>query len=291
MPETLSGESRTHAGARLQGRVAFVTGAAHGQGRSHCVRLAQEGADIIAVDVCEPMPGVPYAAATPADLEETAHQVRALGRRIVFGTADVRDDASVKPILDEGVAELGRLDVVSAQAGISHLPMRAHEIPNDLWQAMLDTNLTGSWNAVKLSIPHLITGGRGGAIVITSSAAGLQGHANIAHYVAAKHGVIGLVRSLAAELGPQSIRVNSIAPTCVATDMLLNQECYNLFCPDKAPDATYEDFVEVAKMMHALPIPHVDPVDISNALVFLVSDEARYVTGIALPVDAGSTQH
>jgi (+)-trans-carveol dehydrogenase len=236
------------------------------------------------------MPGVPYRAATPDDLEETGRQVEELGRRIIYAKADVRDDAALKRVVDRGVDELGRLDIVSAQAGISGVPMLAHEIPNELWQAMVDTTLTGSWNAAKVAIPHMIAGGRGGAIIITSSTASLRGHGNIGHYVASKHGIRGLVRTLAVELGPHSIRVNGLAPTCVATDMLLNQECYDLFCPDKVP-ATYEDFVEVAKQMHVLPIPHIEPVDVSNALVFLASNEARYITGITLPVDAGSTQY
>ncbi len=276
---------------RLENKVAFVTGAARGQGRSHCVRMAEEGADIIAVDICEPMPGVPFKPSTPADLEETARQVEALDRRIVYAKADVRDGAALRKVVDDGVAELGRLDIVSAQAGLSHVPMRMHEISDELWDVMLDTTLTGSWNATKAAIPHMIAGERGGAIIVTSSTASLRAHANIGHYVSSKHGLVGLVRTLAMELGPHNIRVNNIAPTNCATDMLLNQECYNLFRPDKAPNATYEDFVEAAKTMHALPIPHIEPIDVSNALVFLASDEARYITGITLPVDAGSSQH
>lgn len=276
---------------RLENKVAFVTGAARGQGRSHCVRMAEEGADIIAVDICEALPGVPYPGATPADLEETARQVEALGRKIVFAQADVRDDAALQRVVDDGVAQLGRLDVVAAQAGLSHVPMQAHEIPNELWQLMIDVTLTGSWNAAKVAAPHIIAGGRGGAIIITSSAASLKGHANIAHYTAAKHGILGLVRSMAVELGPHSIRVMNVAPSNVGTDMLLNQDAYNLFRPDKAPDATFDEFVESARSMHVLPIAYVEPVDVSNAIVFLASDEARYITGTTLPVDGGFTQH
>jgi (+)-trans-carveol dehydrogenase len=276
---------------RLEGKVAFVTGAARGQGRSHCVRMAEEGANIIAIDVCEPLPALPYASATMADLKETARQVAAAGGQIVAGKADVRDDAALKRVVDEGVAKLGRLDIVSAQAGISHLPMLTHEIPNDRWREMVDTTLTGSWNAAKVAVPHIIAGGRGGAIVFTSSIMGIRAFPNVGHYVAAKHGIVGLMRTLSVELGPHNIRVTNISPTNVPTDMVCNQDCYNLFSPEKAPNATFEDFVEVAKQWHSLPIGYVEPVDISNALVFLASDEARYITGITLPVDAGFSQH
>ncbi len=276
---------------RLENKVAFVTGAARGQGRSHCVRMAEEGADIIAIDICEPLPETGYPPSTPADLEETVRQVEALDRRIVYAKADVRDDQALKQVVDDGVAELGRLDIVSAQAGIGGLPMHGHEIPNDLWKTMVDITLTGSWNSVKVAVPHILAGGRGGAIIITSSAASLRGFPNVTHYVAAKHGILGLVRTMAMELGPHSIRVNNLAPTNVGTDMLLNQNAYNLFRPDKAPNATYEEFIEAAKHMHMLPIGHVEAIDVSNALVFLASDEARYITGISLPVDAGFTQH
>lgn len=276
---------------RLENKVAFVTGAARGQGRSHCVRMAEEGADIIAVDICEPLPGVPYPAATPEDLAETARLVEATGRRIVQARADVRDDSALKRVVDDGVGQLGRLDIVSAQAGLSHVPMLAHEIPSDLWQLMVDVTLTGSWNAAKVATPHIIAGGRGGSIIMTSSAASLKGHGNIAHYTAAKHGILGLVRSMAVELGPHSIRVMNVAPSNVGTDMLLNQESYDLFRPDKAPGATFEEFVEAGKSMHALPIAYVEPIDISNAVVFLASDEARYITGTTLPVDGGFTQN
>jgi (+)-trans-carveol dehydrogenase len=270
--------SENVASRRLAGMVALVTGAARGQGRSHCVRMAEEGADIIAIDVCEPLPALPYPSATTADLEETARQVQAAGGQIVAGKADVRDDAALRRVVDEGVAKLGRLDIVSAQAGISHLPMLTHEIPNDRWREMVDTT-------------HIIAGGRGGAIVFTSSIMGIRAFPNVGHYVAAKHGIVGLMRTLSVELGPHNIRVTNISPTNVPTDMVCNQDCYNLFSPDKAPNATFEDFVEVAKQWHSLPIGYVEPVDISNALVFLASDEARYITGITLPVDAGFSQY
>ena len=207
---------------RVEGKVAFITGAARGQGRSHAVRLAQEGADIIAVDLCDQVDSVPYQMATPEDLADTVKQVEALDRRIVATKADVRDYGALKKALDDGVAQLGRLDIVSANAGIARFG-RAEELPEQTWQDMIDTNLTGVWHTAKAAIPHLIAGGRGGSIVLTSSAAGLKAYANVAHYVSAKHGVVGLMRTLALELAPHMIRVNSLHPTQVDTDMIMNE--------------------------------------------------------------------
>ena len=271
---------------RLEGKVAFITGAARGQGRSHAIRLAQEGADIIAIDVCAQIESVPYAMATPADMAETVKEVEALDRRIVATQADVRDFATVKKALDEGVAQLGRLDIVSANAGILSFGS-ADELTEQAWRDMIDTNLTGVWHTAKAAIGHLIAGGRGGSIVLTSSAAGLMAYPNAAHYVAAKHGVVGLMRTLALELAPHMIRVNSIHPTQVNTDMVMNEATWKLFSPDN-DKPTIDDFRPVSQAMNALPIPWVEPVDISNALVFLASDEARYITGVTLPVDAGA---
>jgi (+)-trans-carveol dehydrogenase len=273
---------------KLEGKVAFITGAARGQGRSHAIRLAQEGADIIAVDVCEDVDTVPYKGATEADLAETVKAVEALDRRIVAHKADVRDYAGLKAALDDGVAQLGRLDIVSANAGIfSTAPIA--ELSEDEWGQMIDINLSGVWRTCKAAIPHLIEGGRGGSIIITSSGAGLKGFSNLGHYVSAKHGVVGLMRSLALELAPHSIRVNSIHPTNVDTDMIQNDAMYRLFLPG-SEHPTREQFAEVSQSLQALPIPWVEPVDISNALLFLASDEARYITGITFPVDAGITQ-
>lgn len=272
---------------RVEGKVAFITGAARGQGRSHAVRLAQEGADIIAIDICEAIPENPYDPATEEDLAETVRQVEALDRRIVAEKADVRDFAQLKAVVDHGVAELGRLDIVSANAGISGSPNKSEDIPDDEWTNMLDINLSGVWRSVKAAIPHLRAGGRGGSIVLTSSDAGLFAYENIAHYVSAKHGVVGLMRTLALELAPDMIRVNSIHPTTVDTDMVQNEQIYRLFRPD-LERPTKQDFADAATQMNALPIPWVESVDISNALLWLASDEARYVTGVALPVDAGA---
>ena len=271
---------------KLEGKVAFITGAARGQGRSHAVWLAREGADIIAIDVCEDIETVPYEGATEADLAETIREVEALDRRIVARKADVRDYAGLKAALDEGVAELGRLDIVSANAGIfSHAPVV--ELTEEQWGQMIDINLTGVWRTCKAAIPHLVAGGRGGSIIITSSVAGLRGTANFAHYSSAKHGLVGLMRTLALELASHSIRVNSIHPGNVNTPMVHNDDVYRMFMPQHA-NPTREEFTDVAKTMTPLPTPWLEPGDISNALVFLASDEGRFVTGVTLPLDAGA---
>jgi SDR family mycofactocin-dependent oxidoreductase len=272
---------------RVEGKVAFITGAARGQGRSHAIRLAEEGADIIALDLLEPIPGAPYDAATAEDLAETVSRVEALDRRIVAEKADVRDFEQVKAVLDKGVAEFGRLDIVSANAGISTAMAPAETLDEEIWRDMIDVNLSGVWRTAKAAIPHLKASGRGGSIILTSSDAGLFGYANIAHYVAAKHGVVGLMRTLALELAPDMIRVNSIHPTTVNTPMVNNQATFGLFRPD-LEHPTVDDFKEAAIVMNALPIPWVEPIDISNAVLWLASDEARYVTGVTLPVDAGA---
>jgi (+)-trans-carveol dehydrogenase len=274
---------------RLEGKVAFITGAARGQGRSHAIRLAQEGADIVAVDLVKQIESVPYAMSTPDDLAETVKEVEALDRRIVATEADVRDFGALKAALDDGVAQLGRLDIVSANAGIFS-EGRADELPEQTWQDMIDVNLTGVWHSVKAAVPHLKAGGRGGSIILTSSTAGLYAFENFAHYVAAKHGVVGLMRTLALELAPDMIRVNSVHPTSVNTDMIQNSMTYGLFAPDLPEnERTKETLAPRFQTMNALPIPWVDPVDISNAVLWLASDEARYVTGVTLPIDAGAT--
>jgi SDR family mycofactocin-dependent oxidoreductase len=273
---------------KLEGKVAFITGAARGQGRSHAIRLAQEGADIIAVDLCAQVGSVGYPLATPEDLAETVRQVEALDRRIVATQADVRDTAALKAAVDDGVAQLGRLDIVLANAGIaSFAPVE--DLDDAMWDDMIDVNLSGVFKTVRAALPHLRAGGRGGAIVLTSSTAGIMGLPNLAHYVAAKHGVVGLMKVLALELAPEMIRVNSVHPTSVDTDMIHNEQTYGVFRPDKpAGEVTRDDVGEAFQGLNALPVRWVEPVDISNAILFLVSEDARYVTGVQLPVDAGS---
>ena len=273
---------------RLDGKVAFVTGAARGQGRSHAIELAREGADIIAVDVAHDLPelGLGYPMASAADLAETVVQVEKLDRRIITAEVDVRDAAALTTALDQGVAELGRLDIVAANAGIAANAVPTHEITEDAWEQMLGINLTGVWKTCKAAVPHLVGGGRGGAMILTSSMAGLRGYQGIAAYTAAKHGVVGLMRVLAAELAPHSIRVNSVHPTQVDTPMLMNDATYRIFRPD-LENPTQDDFAVASASMHALPVPWADPLDVSRALVFLASDDARLITGVPLPIDAG----
>jgi SDR family mycofactocin-dependent oxidoreductase len=271
---------------RVQGKVAFITGAARGQGRSHAVRLAEEGADIIAVDLAGPVPSVSaYPPATPDDLAETVKQVEALDRRIVAHQADVRDPGALRAALDDGVAQLGRLDIVVANAGI-YQPSPALELTDDAWQETIGINLTGVWNTVKAALPHLIAGG-GGSVILTSSVLGLRASANSVHYNTAKHGVVGIMRSVANEFARHQIRANSVHPTLVNTLMIQNEQVWGLFQPDN-PHPTRESAALVFETVNALPVPWVEPVDISNAVLFLASDEARYITGVTLPVDAGS---
>lgn len=271
---------------RVQGKVAFITGAARSQGRSHAVRLAEEGADIIAVDVPEAVPSLSaYPLATDEDLAETVKRVEALDRRIVAHKADVRDSAALKAALDDGVAQLGRLDIVVANAGIYQVSP-ALELDDAAWQETIGINLTGVWHTVKASLPHLIDGG-GGSIILTSSVLGLRGGANSVHYSTAKHGVVGIMRSVASEFAQHRVRVNSVHPTLVNTIMIQNEQVWGLFEPDN-PNPTRESATPVFQTINSLPVPWVEPVDISNAVLFLASDEARYITGVTLPVDAGA---
>jgi SDR family mycofactocin-dependent oxidoreductase len=280
-------EAREAMAGRVEGKVAFITGAARGQGRSHAVRLAQEGADVIAIDACAPIETVTYKAATRADLDETVRLVEAEDRRCVAAVADVRDEAGLAAALAEGVEKLGRLDVVACNAGIATIVGPSIELSAQDWQVMMDVNLTGQWNTCKVAIPHLLESGGGGSVIITSSMAGFVGYANVAHYVVAKHGVVGLMRTLANEYGQHGIRFNTVHPTNVNSDMLMHEESYRLFRPD-LEHPTEADFAEAAQTLQLMPIPWVEAIDVSNAVLWLASDEARYVTGITLPIDGGS---
>jgi SDR family mycofactocin-dependent oxidoreductase len=264
---------------KLDGKVAFITGAARGQGRSHAVRLAQEGADIIAIDICRQIDTVPYPMSAPEDLAETAKQVEALDRRIFTARADVRDAAELQQAFDAGTAELGPVDIVLANAGVA--PFSLHEKPG-IWQDVVDVNLTGVFNTVEAALPSMIARGKGGAIVLISSAAGLTGAAGgspgALAYTASKHGVVGLMRSYAHALGQQSIRVNSVHPTGVNTPMIANDAMQEYLAAGPQ---------QSGGLLNSLPVEMIEAVDVSNAILWLVSDDGRYVTGITLPVDAG----
>jgi SDR family mycofactocin-dependent oxidoreductase len=270
---------------RVEGKVALITGAARGQGRSHAVRLAQEGADIIALDICADVETVSQPGPTEADLAETVAQVEALDRRIVSRVADVRDLAALQEVVAAGLSEFGRIDILAANAGIGSFGS-AWELDEAQWQAVIDVNLTGVWKSTKAVIPQMLEQGSG-SIVLTSSTAGLAALPNLAHYTAAKHGVVGLMRTLAIELAPHNIRCNSVHPTTVSTPMVHNPDTYALFMGGKQ-GATREEAIPAFTSLNALPVPWVEAVDISNAVLYLASDEARYVTGTTHVVDAGS---
>lgn len=271
---------------QLTGKVALITGAARGQGRSHAVRLAEEGADIIALDICGQIPSVSAPMSTPDDLKQTQHLVEALDRRIVTQIADVRDLDQMRGAVAAGVAELGGLDIVSANAGIWAVHPEAQ--PADpavraaIWKDTIDTNLTGVWHTLEATVPILVEQGRGGAVVITSSTAGLKGSTyndlSLTAYVAAKHGLTGLMRGYAKDYAKHSIRFNTVHPTGVHTPMPQN---------DIVAGRIERDPELMKVMANALPVDAVDPVDISNAVLYLVADSGRYVTGVTLSVDAG----
>ncbi len=274
--------------SRLEGKVALVTGAARGQGRSHAVRLAEEGADLILVDVLKDLPTLEYGLGTDADLAETVAAVEALDRRVVWGQADVRDADALQALVDRGVGELGRLDIVSANAGISPRLAKLWEITPAEWDEQISVNLTGVFNTIRAVVPPMIAGGRGGAIVLTSSGAGLAGIPHLGAYNASKHGVVGLALTLANELARHDIRVNALCPGTVGTPMVTqNRAQYGVFRPD-LDNPNLADTMVALKKVSPLGRPWIEPIDVTNALLWLVSDEGRYVTGITLPIDQGT---
>jgi len=270
---------------RVQGKVALITGAARGQGRSHAVRLAQEGADIVAIDICHDIASVTYPMATEQDLHQTVKLVEDHDRRILARQADVRDLTALENIVAEAMSEFGRIDVVIANAGLASMnPLL--KVTEEEWADTIDVILTGSWKTVRAAVPQMIERGAGGSVILISSAAGLVGYPNIGHYTAAKHGVTGLMRSLSVELAPHRIRVNSIHPTTVDTPMVQNPATYELFTG--RADITRDEATKAFMPVNALPIPWMEPVDVSNAVLYLASEEARYVTGTTMQVDAGA---
>lgn len=269
----------------LDGRVALITGVARGQGRAHAVRLAQEGADVIGLDICEDIASIDYPNATAADLGQTAELVRSSGRRMVAERVDVRDSEAVRKAVDAAVSELGRLDIVIANAGVIRLADDGPD-PAQTWADIIGTNLTGAWNTVMAAVGHLQQGKRGGSIVLTGSTAALRPtvslQAGALAYTAAKYGLIGISKQLAVTLAPDSIRVNTIHPTGVRSGMTMNAAMAQLMAAAAAQGQN-----AISAMQNALPVDILEPEDVAEAVAFLVSDRARYITGIALPVDAG----
>lgn len=271
---------------RVEGKVALISGAARGQGRAHAVRLAEEGAAIIMFDFCGVIDTVPYPLPTSDDLGETGRMIRELGGEVYSYQADVRDFDAVKAGVDAGVKALGKIDIVCANAGILSLG-RAHELSEAQWTDIININLTGVWHTCKAAIPPMLDADNGGSIILTSSTAGTKGLGNAAHYVAAKHGVVGLMKTLAVELGPSHIRVNTVHPTQVNTPLIFHEPLYKAFRPD-LEEPTIDDFIPPSIGINLIPVPWIEPVDVSNAVLFLASDEARYVTGTELRIDAGA---
>lgn len=272
---------------RVDGRVALITGAARGQGRAHAQRLAQEGADIVAVDALVEFGTIGYPMATEEDLAETAQLVKQAGRDVLTDRVDVRDRSGLQSVVDRALEQFGKIDIVVANAGISPPGTPAWEISEAEWDDVMDVNLKGVWNTLCTVIPSMIERDAGGSIIITASAAGIMAAPNIGDYTASKHGVIGLGRTLARELAKHRIRVNMLAPAAVGTPMMLNDTMYKLFCPDIA-EPTLEDARARFKTTNPMGVEWLEALDIANAALWLASDEARYVTGIVVPLDAGA---
>jgi SDR family mycofactocin-dependent oxidoreductase len=269
---------------QLHGKVAFITGVARGQGRSHAIRLARDGASIIGVDICADIRANGYPMASRSELDETVALVEAEGGKMLGSVADVRDFCQVKSAVDAGVEQFGRLDIVLANAGIAPVAFRELTIAEELdqWKAATSVNLDGAYHTAWAAIPHLLAGNRGGVIIFTSSTAGLKGFGGVQGgglgYAASKHGIVGLMRTLANALAPVSIRVNTVHPTAVNTMMAVNPAMTEFLenYPGEGPH-----------LQNPMPVELLEPEDVSAAIAYLVSDEAKYVTGVTFPVDAG----
>lgn len=272
---------------RFEGRTVVISGAARGQGRSHALRFAAEGANLVLFDLCAQLNTVSFPMGTAAELAETVAQAEARGAGVVAAQADVRDWDQVRAVFQQGLDRFGRIDVASANAGITSRFGKVWEVEEDVFRDVLDVNVVGAWHVLKAAVQTIRPGGRGGSIVVTGSGASLKGSPNISPYVASKHALVGLVRSSARELAPEHIRVNLVAPGNVGTPMLLNDAMYRLHVPDLA-HPTADDFRARAASNIPMGIPYVEAEDITEAVLFLSSDAARYVTGTVVPVDGGS---
>jgi SDR family mycofactocin-dependent oxidoreductase len=269
---------------KLDGRVALITGGARGQGRSHALTFAREGASIVVCDIAEQVDTVPYTMANDDQLAETAKLVEEFDQRCLAIKADVRDTAAVQRVVDQTMNEFGRLDILLANHGILSLTTVA-DMTDEQWNDVVDTDLTGVFKSMRAVIPHMVEQGWG-RIIATSSMAGRTGLPTVAHYCAAKWGVIGLTKSVAREVADRGVTVNCICPTNVDTDMIHNQAFYQLFAPG-VENPTREQAAPGFQSLNAIPVPWIEPKDISEAMLFLASEEARYITGEALHVSAG----
>ncbi len=271
---------------RFEGKVALVTGAGRGQGRSHVQRVAAEGADVLALDICADDPAVPYPLSSRAELDETVALAEREGVRAIPLVADVRDSAVLTAAIAAGVEQLGGLDTVSVNAGIQSSFEKTESTPDEGWEAVIGVNLTGAFYTARAAIPHLRARG-GGSITFTGSACSVKAVPHIVAYNTSKHGLLGLMRTMALEYGPEFIRVNAVLPTSVDTTMIRHESCLAVMRPD-LDSPRFEDTFEAFQGLNVLPIPCLEVGDISNAVLWLASDEARWLTGVALPVDAGA---
>lgn len=269
---------------KLDGKIALITGGARGQGRSHALTLARNGADIVICDIPRDYETMPYVMGTEEQMNETVRLVEELGRRCVAVKADIRDSRQMQDVADRAVAEFGRIDILCANAGVGSY-VKVANMTDQQWNETLDTNLTGTFYSIRAVLPQMIRQ-QYGRIVATASMAGRVGYQNLGHYVASKWGVIGLVKSTALEVAQEGITVNVVCPGTVNTDMVQHETSYRLFRPN-LENPTKEDVAAVLQRLHPIPVPWVEPEDVSNAVLFLVSDDARYITGEAIHVAAG----
>lgn len=271
---------------RLTNKVALISGVARGQGRSHALRMVSEGASIIGFDGLCTYDTVPYKQATQEDLDETVRLIEEAGGKVYADRADVRERGEIERVIREGTTGVGPIDIVVANAGIGINSRPFWEVSQQEWDDVIGVCLTGVWNTVSAAVPSMIAAGNGGSVIVTSSAAAIKAAPQLSAYIAAKTGVVGMMRSMASDLAPYRIRINCIAPTAVPTDFVLNDRLYQIFSPE-SPEPNLEDAKKVMRAMHPLGEPWIEPRDVSAAVAYLASDEARYITGIVLPIDLG----